>query len=260
MALNVNSTKGTIIVAFIVCLVASIFVSSIAVSLKPRQVVNKALDKKKFILLAANLIENGKKYSQQEIDERYNYIQKRVIDFKTGDFSTEIDPATYDQRKASKDKKLSVALSGDEDIASILRVTKHGEVYEVLNENKEVIRLIFPIKGYGLWSTMYGLIAFGKDKKVSNITYYEHAETPGLGGEIENLKWQALWKQKNVFDDNGQLILKVVKSGMVKDESTDVDGMSGATITTVGVDNMIKFWLDDKYYGKYLKQFFGKVL
>lgn len=256
MALNVNSTKGTILVALVVCLISSIFVSFIAVSLKEKQTINKKLDKKKFILLAANLIENGKKYTKEEIDQKYQQIQKKVIDFQTGDISQQIDIESYDQRKASKDPKMSKALSGEEDIASVLRVAHHGEVYEVLDENSQVVRLILPIKGYGLWSTMYGFIAFGKDKKVSNITYYEHAETPGLGGEIENLKWQALWKGKNVFSEAGELILKVVKSGMVKDENIHVDGMSGATITTVGVDNMIRFWLSDQYYGRYLKNFF----
>src|SRR5690606_10031644 len=102
-----------------------------------------------------------------------------------------VDASTYDQRRAAGDSARSEAAPANP--ARVQRVPHVGLVYHVMKDG-EVQALVLPIQGYGLWSTMYGYIALAADgNTVSGITFYEHGETPGLGGEIENPRWQARW-------------------------------------------------------------------
>ena len=112
-----------------------------------------------------------------------------------------------------------------------------------------------PIKGYGLWSTLHGFLALESDlKTVVGLGYYEHAETPGLGGEVDNPSWKAKWVGKEVFGDNNEIMIKVVK-GAVDSASPkakyQMDGLSGATLTSRGVENMLQYWLSDQGFGPY---------
>jgi Na+-transporting NADH:ubiquinone oxidoreductase subunit C len=119
-------------------------------------------------------------------------------------------------------------------------------------------KVILPIYGKGLWSTLYGFLALGKDlNTVEGITFYEHGETPGLGGEVDNPNWKALWKGKMAFDDAGTVALTVIKGKVDPSEENaryQIDGLSGSTLTTRGLDAMVKFWLGDQGYGAFLKQ------
>src|SRR5690606_8511703 len=125
----------------------------------------------------------------------------RIVDLDTGEYvEPEIvgrkEALAYDQRKAAKDPKLSSALPGDIDIASIKRRVKYAKVYLVQNEG-ELEKIILPVSGYGLWSTLHGFIALEKDANtIVGLGFYEHAETPGLGGEVDNPRWKAVWQGK----------------------------------------------------------------
>ena len=90
-------------------------------------------------------------------------------------------------------------------------------------------------------------------QNVLGITYYQHKETPGLGGEVDNPSWKALWPGKIALDETGQPIISVVKAGAVKNPDFEVDGMSGATITSKSVSNMLHLWLGDAAFGPYLQ-------
>ena len=250
MSSNKDSIKSTITVALLLCLVCSIIVSGAAVLLKPMQQANKALDKKNKILLAAGIETEG-----QDINALFEQFTPRVVDLNTGRYATHIDAATYDQRKASKNPKLSDELSGDDDIASINRRAKYATVY-LLEKEGQVDRIILPIKGYALWSTLYGFLALEADgNTVAGLGFYEHAETPGLGGEIDNPRWKALWPGKQIFDANGGLAVDLVKGSV--DQSSpkaihQVDALSGATLTSNGVENLLLFWLGENGFGPYL--------
>lgn len=246
-----NDTIGkTIFVALALCLVCSVLVSTAAVNLRPMQNMNRELDKKRNILQAAGLLEEGK-----SVDELYKNIEARVIDVATGEYVDE-DPAAYDQRKAAKDPATSVVVSRDRDIASIKRQAKQASVYLVRHKGK-VKKVILPLHGLGLWSTLYGFIALDAKNlsTIKGLVYYEHAETPGLGGEIDNPAWKALWNGKQAFDAAGNVRIGVIK-GRVNparpEAKYQVDGLSGATITSRGVDNMLKYWLGDGGFGPYL--------
>lgn len=251
---NDNIVK-TIGVAALLCLLCSIIVSGAATMLKPKQVENKLLDKKSNILVVAGIADPSK-----SVDELFQQIESRVVDLRSGEYTEEVDAGTFDQRKASKDKEFRIDLSKEEDIASIGGISKYANVY-LLREGDKVSKIILPIKGYGLWSTLYGFIALESDARtVSSITFYEHLETPGLGGEIDNKRWQASWDGKKITDDKGQPTLRLIKGGVsasTPDAEYKVDGLAGATLTSNGVTNLVQFWMGEKAFGPYLDRVRG---
>jgi Na+-transporting NADH:ubiquinone oxidoreductase subunit C len=241
--------KKILTVAVLLCLVCSVIVSSAAVLLRDAQQANKALDKKRNILAAAGLLKEG-----ISVEEQFSAVETRVVDFATGRFTDAVDPTSYDQRKASKNPTLSDKVPGDEDIAKIIRKPKYGLVY-VVKGPSGIDKVILPIKGYGLWSTLYGFLALESDlNTVAGLGFYEHGETPGLGGEVDNPLWKAHWPGKQVYKD-GVLKLSVIK-GTVDSASAaaayQVDGLSGATLTTKGVDNLIHFWMGTNGYAQFI--------
>ncbi len=240
----------TIIVATLLCLVCSVIVALSATLLKPKQVENKLLDKKTNILTVAGLTDTSK-----SVEERFSQIESIVVDLESGAVQEGMDGNAYDQRKASRDPAQSVVLDKSQDIAVIKRRANLANVY-LLKDGDALQKIILPIKGYGLWSTMHGFIALESDAQtVSGITFYEHGETPGLGGEIENKKWQQSWQGKRVLDENGQVALEVIKGGVTEatpDPQYKVDGLAGATLTSNGVSNLIEFWLGENGFGPYL--------
>jgi Na+-transporting NADH:ubiquinone oxidoreductase subunit C len=223
-----------------------------AVMLKPAQVANKERDLKKNVLQAAGMYDES--LSVEEQFERFNI---KIVDLETGKFTHEIsNVATYDQVKAAKDAQLSDELSDSEDIAKISRREKYAKVY-TLEGDDGIEQVILPIRGYGLWGTLYGFLALEADgNTVVGLGYYDHKETPGLGGEVDNPNWKALWHGKKIYDDSGDVSLSVIK-GQVDTQSDPnaehkVDGLSGATLTSRGVQNMVRFWLGENGYAKFL--------
>lgn len=255
--MSTDSTKRTIIVALGVCLVCSVLVSTATVILRPVQEINKKLDKLKNILLAAGLYNEG-----TDIEKIFNQkIQTDVIDLSTGNsYKSEnplLKPENFDIKTVSDSKELGRLIESGKDIAQIKKMPKYMVIYKVY-ENNELQKIILPVYGKGLWSTMYGFLAVDKDfSTIKGFTFYEHGETPGLGGEIENPKWQQLWVDKKAYDENRNVIIEVIK-GKVDPASADanhkIDGLSGATITTGGVDKLVKFWLGSEGYGPFINK------
>ncbi len=248
---NNESIKKTIIVTLLLCLVCSVIVSVTAILLRPIQNANKTLDFKRNILMVSGLYQEGMNVEQTFTQQ----ITPKVVDLKTGLFSDSVDPASYDQRAAAKDPAASIALSEEQDIVSIGRRENYSVVYFVV-ENGQIKTIVLPVKGYGLWSTLYGFIALNADANtVDSIIFYQHAETPGLGGEVDNPKWRALWANKEVYGADANVALRVIK-GHVDSASPNakhqVDGLAGATLTSKGVDNMVQFWLGENGYKNFL--------
>ncbi len=182
-------------------------------------------------------------------------ITAKLVDLESGKFSDAFDPITFDPLKAAKDPKTSSALKGSEDIAGIKRQERYTTVYMV-EKDGEVETLILPVRGYGLWSTLHGFIAVKGDlNTVVGMGFYQHGETPGLGGEVDNPKWKGQWPGKTLFDDNDKLAVQVVKGGVdpqSPNATHQVDGLAGATLTSVGVDNLLKFWLGQNGFGPFI--------
>ncbi|MAT56609.1 MAG: Na(+)-translocating NADH-quinone reductase subunit C [Ignavibacteriae bacterium] len=254
-----DSTKKTIQVALGICLVCSILVSSAAVSLSSRQAENKQVDKIKNILAAG-----GIDYTNQDPQQLYNDKIKAVtVELESGKIiddpkekSDLLVPKNFDIKKVSNVPELSESIPSSEDIAGIKRKPSYMTVYEVVDQSGNIQKYIFPVHGKGLWSTMYGFISLdNKLKTVEGITFYEHGETPGLGGEVDNPNWKASWKGKKAFNEEGEFIIEVLK-GKVDPSNPNanhqIDGLSGSTLTTRGLDNLMKYWLGENGYGPFI--------
>ncbi|MDH2434928.1 Na(+)-translocating NADH-quinone reductase subunit C [Pokkaliibacter sp. MBI-7] len=260
MAANKESVKYTVFISLVLCIVCSVVVSAAAVFLKPVQQVNKSLEKKANILAAAGI----KAEPGQDVNKLFDQvIITKVVDLETGKYTDAVNPATYDQRKASKDPQMSVALTQQQDIASIKRVAKYATVYLVEKDSK-LETIVLPVKGYGLWSTLYGFVALKGDlNTVVGMGFYEQGETPGLGGEVDNPAWKGLWPGKQIFADGDlqQANMPEPKIHLIKgkvDRSApnaahEVDGLSGATLTSNGVTHLMQFWFGQSGFGPFLK-------
>jgi Na+-transporting NADH:ubiquinone oxidoreductase subunit C len=251
--MSVDSIKNTLMVALGVCLVSAVLVSSSVVTLKPTQVENARLDKLKNILMAADL------YTTPEtIESTYKErIKPKVITLNNGQIIPEdelpqlLSYENFDIKKVSSDPAHSAAMDAQKDVAGIRRLPKEMLIYQVRNGDV-VEKYILPVYGQGLWSTLYGFLALDSDlKTIRGITFYEHGETPGLGGEVDNPRWKAQWKGKMAYDDNMKILIEVLK-GQVDPTSPQaghqIDGLGGSTITTRGVHNLVRFWLGENGY------------
>jgi Na+-transporting NADH:ubiquinone oxidoreductase subunit C len=254
MSSSNDSIKKTLTVALMLCIVCSVIVSGAAVIFKAQQQENKALDRKTNILAAAGLLVPGK-----TVDELYAQITPRVVNLNTGEYTDEFNPETYDQLKASKDPALSKALSNSEDVAGIKRREQFATVY-LVEKDGELSRIILPVRGYGLWSTLHGFLALEADANtVIGLGFYQNAETPGLGGEVDNPKWKALWPGKEIYQEGTmepqiELIKGSVDAG-TPDAEHKIDGLSGATLTSRGVTNLVQYWIGEEGFGPYLSKF-----
>jgi len=245
-----DSPQKTLFVAVVLCLVCSVAVASAAVLLRPLQERNKLLAQRTEILKVAGLYEEGEK-----VDTLFEQVETRIVDLETGEYVDDIDVTTFDQREAARDPQLSVAIAKEDDIARIFRRSKYAPVY-IVKENDQPRTLVLPVHGYGLWSTMYAFIALAPDgRTLQGVSFYEHGETPGLGAEVENPKWQAGWEGKVTRDNEGEVQFEVSK-GSVDPGSPEaeyaVDGLSGATLTSNGVTNLVRYWLGEQGFGPYL--------
>lgn len=251
-----DSASRTIIVASILCIVCSVIVSTAAVKLRPSQELNKKLDIKKNLLLASGLLES-KAASKNEILEKFKMVETKLVDLETGEEVTDINPDNYNPRKAAKTKDQGYTIPGDQDVAKIKYRSKLAKVY-FIKEGGNTTKLVLPVNGKGLWSTMYGFLVLTPDTTtVKGIGFYEHGETPGLGGEIDNPSWQAIWTGKKPFNTSFEPVLKVVKGQVdasTPGAETKVDGLAGATMTSNGVTGMIQYWLGQNGYGPYLNK------
>lgn len=248
-----------LLVAVAVCLVCSILVSVAAVVLKPAQITNRDLDRKQNVLVAAGLLPEGATTDAQGrgVEEIFEDFEVRVVDLRTGDYVEDIDPDAYDQLRAARDPSRSRALTGEEDVATLKRLEQYGIVYLKRDADGGIETAIIPVRGYGLWGTLYGFLALEGDfETVAGIGFYEHKETPGLGGEIQNPRWKATWEGKELFGPDGEPAIDVTKSmapvGSAAREH-QIDMLSGASMTSRGVENLVNFWVGELGYGPYLK-------
>ncbi|GAA0557274.1 Na(+)-translocating NADH-quinone reductase subunit C [Halomonas salifodinae] len=245
-----NSIKKILGVAFALCIVCSVIVSTAAVALRPQQQLNQELDRKTNILNVANLYEPG-----MDVEAAFGEVTARVVDLRTGEYSPEHDPATYDGFEARRDPAASRTLSGERDPAGLTRVENFATVY-LVGDPDQPEQIILPIRGQGLWGLMRGFLSVeGDGNTIVGITYYEHAETPGLGAEVNNPRWQAQWEGKQVFADGDSLepAIHLTKGGASGEN--EIDALSGATLTSNGVTNMLQFWLSPEGFGNYLAKF-----
>jgi Na+-transporting NADH:ubiquinone oxidoreductase subunit C len=254
---RLESTRYTVLFAAGVSVVCALMVAAAAVGLRSRQDVNAVLYKQKNVLLAAGLAKPGESLTAADVQRVFDQrISVRAVELKSGQLVPEdrFDAKSYDQRKARNDPAMSSAAPPND--AQVARIPRYGTVYQVKAADGQVEQLVLPIEGMAMWGTVYGFMALDRDAvTVRGLTFYEQKETPGLGGEIANPKWQALWVGRKAFDANWTPQLIVIK-GTAGPPATDphrIDGLSGSTITSNGITRLVRFWLSAQGYGPYLK-------
>ncbi len=259
--LSKDSTWGTVAVAAVLCVVCSLIVSAAAVALRPAQDFNKKLDQQKNILDATGLSsgEFGKpasSLSREQIKELSEWIEPRLVDLATGQYTDQYNIDDYEPREFAnfekgvsiedQDPKFDPGEKYREKVAKVFIVKKPGD--------DSIRQIVLPVYGKGLWSTLRGYLALKSDyDTIQGLTFYEHGETPGLGGEVDNPNWKAQWEGQKLYDDKGTPAAIVWKGPAPAGNQYAVDGLSGATITSRGVTNLLRYWASDDGFGVYLK-------
>ncbi len=250
-----NEALKTIVVAGALCIVCSILVSAVVVNLRPQQKRNAELDYKKNILVSAGLLAEG-----EDVEEAFNKVETILVDFETGktvdESEANIDLKTYDQNKAAADASLNTKIPSDLDVAGLNTRAKYSKVFLTRDEDGKPSTVILSVRAKGLWGPMYGFIALESDvNTIKGFAFYVHKETPGLGGEVDNPNWKSQWIGKSIYDEEFNVNFDVVK-GIVNKSSPvamyQVDGLSGATITSNGVSSSIKYWFGSNAYKTFL--------
>lgn len=238
----------------VLAFVCSALVSGAAIGLRPMQEKNRQINQKINILRAAGLYDNSK-----SVETSFSVIETRIIELATGEFvpADLVSPESYNQLQAALSETLGRPLLKENDPAGLRRLEKYSLVYLVRNGNK-IDQIILPIRGKGLWSTMYGYISIDADlTTIRGIRFYEHGETPGLGGEIENEKWLTGWQDKKMYGPSETVLLRVVKGKAAETGDAalyQVDGLSGATMTAQGVNNLMQFWFGDHGFKPFIER------
>ena len=257
---NRDSLGNTFLIAVALCLVCSVVVSSLAVMLKPIQQENKILDQKKNILRAAGMLAADSVVGPEgeSVDELFSEFVVRAVNLDTGEYVDDaVDVASYDPIKAAGSPSQSVSLGTEEDIATLRRRENISLVY-LKTGPTGLEKLVIPVRGYGLWGTLYGYLALDSDlNTITGLGFYNHKETPGLGGEVDNGNWKAAWRGVRLFDENGKPAVRLVKQRSPASSvaaSYEVDALSGATFTTRGVQNLVNFWAGEGGFGPYIER------
>jgi Na+-transporting NADH:ubiquinone oxidoreductase subunit C len=197
-----------------------------SVSLKDMQQANIKLDKQKKILKSLGIMEKEREYKKEEILEIYASNVKELY--------------------LNKDNSLSQTKQNEDSL----------KLYAIYKDDK-IYRYAIHFSAYGLWSYIKGYIGLkGDGNTISGFTVYSHGETPGLGAEVDNDKWKDLWPGKQIYQNN-DVALKVIKGKVESDDAMvtyKVDGLSGATLTSRGVSNMIEYWFSESGYSSMLKE------
>jgi len=208
-----------------VTMVCSVLLASAATLLKERQETNIKVDIKWNILSVVDLVDS-KDVTPEKIFELYDSnINSFVVDLDgnqvEGKSAEEVDP------------------KADPDLLPVF-VNQDGD---------DVMAYCIPIQGKGLWSTIKGYLALENDlNTVKGITFYSHGETPGLGGEVDKDWFKDGFIGKVILDDSGNLVSIHIVKGKLRGGESDlehkVDGISGSTLTTKGINNFIKATLE----------------
>jgi Na+-transporting NADH:ubiquinone oxidoreductase subunit C len=248
-----DSISNTLKVAIGLSLVCSVIVSSAAIVLKPVQEKNEEEFRQQIILDVAGLMQ-----PDGNIEELFAAIEPRMVELETGDYSDAVDPATFDTLMAAGDPELGIAIPDDKDIAGIGRRAKYAPVY-LVKDGAHIDQVILPVYGKGLWSTMLGYLSVAPDgNTVRGLRFYAHAETPGLGDQIDKKPWRTQWVGKLVYDGGDEPQIRVIK-GLVPTGAAGaehmIDGLSGATLTGNGVTGLVQYWTGPHGFGPYLKTF-----
>lgn len=253
LSLPIDSPKKAVYVAFLVSFFAGLMVSVSNVLLKPIEQKNKENSQREYLL---QVFENKSDIKQLISASKGKNIQMKIVNLSSGKFSDTIQLKQFDPLKAARDPLQSTAIPPHKDIAKLKRRADLALVY-IVGKNDTVRYIILPVYGKGYISTLYGYLGLDiETNTVIGLSFYQHGETPGLGGQLTDSSWEAQWMGKKIRDDDGAIRLGVSR-GIVARDSAEfaymVDGLSGASKTSIGVHHLLRFWLGDWGFGPFLE-------
>jgi Na+-transporting NADH:ubiquinone oxidoreductase subunit C len=225
--------------------IVALVLALMATSLKPRQDRNEAIYNKRAILSAVEgpLGKQVKDLSDAEIQEVFDdHVKQLVVDME----GNVVDSAVILARKYKG------VLAENIDMAKEKKRPESDRLLPVFIFHRDGKNYyIISIRGSGLWDEIWGNIAVEEDFETLAGTAFDHkGETPGLGGEIkDNPAFSAQFVGKKLFDEKGKYTSIVVRKGGARNQRYEVDGISGATITSDGVSEML--YRGIKYYEPY---------
>ncbi len=249
------SVAYKLLFAVALCAVCSVVVSTVSVSLRPRQEANRRmLGQGRQILSVAGLIDDADELSREDIAELlFTGLEAGVVDLESGRIVEGVDAVAYDQEAATRDPARSREVADNP--AGVKRVPVQARIF-LRRERGEIDSFVLPIEGKGLWGDMRGFLSIAADARtIRGITFYEHSETPGYGAEVESAEWKALWKGRLAYDDSGvaRIAVKKGRAGSAQEDPYHVDGISGSTLTGDAVTHLVRFWLGDDGFGPFLR-------
>lgn len=256
-----DTTFGTLLRALAVCFVCSIVVSVVVVLLRPMQEANRLADKQGSALEAAGINVTEGQTINSVFSEK---METRIVDLDTGEFISDADltrlginPAEYNFVDAADKAEFTYAIKTD--LAKIGNHAKYMPVY-LIKGGEFAGGIVLPVYGKGLWSTLYGYLALEKDgNTIINLKFYDQKETPGLGGRIaDDNNWLASWKGKFVYGASGEPQIALVKGRSPAGSEAanyEIDSLSGASLTSVGVTNLLQYWMGEEGYRPFMQKF-----
>ena len=239
----------TLLVATGVALGCALMVSTTVYFLRPIQLAYADLERNRIVVEAAGLAPAASELSDRAVVALFVDLQVRIVDLETDQFTDDVDPQLYDQRAASNDPEMSVAIPEQLDLARLGSRARYVPVY-LRVEGERIERIVLPVHGQGMWSTIYGYLSLESDlNTIAGIRIYEHGETAGIGDRIQTPAWQAECIGKRLYDNEGELRFRVARNASPPFE---VDIISGASVTAEGVGNLVRYWLGEHGYGPLL--------
>ena len=255
--MNNDSPKKALLVVFLVALFCSVLVSVASILLKPIQQRNQLVERSKNVISLTGLVEDSAALSNDAILEAINLLDIRVINIDSGEFASDLNAAEFDSRAVVNDPELSISIPAELDVASLSRRSRYEIIYLVWDGNT-LSRVILPIVGTGMWSTIRGYIALQNDlNTIAAVSFYEQTETAGLGDQIERPDWQAQWQGRKLFDSQGRFRFRVGPGTIAPNSpasSYQVDSLSGATVTSDAVTRIVAYWFGANGYKRFLDQ------
>jgi len=243
-----ESAAKTLLVAFVMALAAGLIVAGSSLRLRPIRAANQDIDTQRNVLDVAG-IDPADAVRQTFVRQ----VRVRMVDLETGEYTSAVDPVQFDPQAAARDPKTSREIPEEADIAGLGRREDYARVYLVQRDGDQNA-VVLPVRGQA-YSEMSALLALASDgNTIIGFKPYEHEETPGLGGRVDDPAWRARWKGKALRDESGRLRFELSSETAGPDSLYHVDAITGATITTQGVQNIVRFWMGEYGFGPFLSR------
>ncbi|MFQ6370829.1 Na(+)-translocating NADH-quinone reductase subunit C [Shewanella sp. YIC-542] len=249
MTFNKDSVAGTFVFIIVLCLVCSFMITGTADVLKERKLAKQRDALMQNVLLAAGIDADKSGFSGLFAER----VTPLLLTLPEGSLQPQADLLDYDERMAAVNPQTSSKIR--KDMARIKTRANAIRVFRIHDSGGKTQGWVLPVYGKGLWSLIYGFVGVGRDvNTIKAVVFYEHGETPGITDFISDPHWLGQWHGKQLFDEHGQVALKVVKGGAKAGDVHGVDGISGATRTGVGIEKMMGFWFGAEGFAPALQQ------